>query len=34
MTRDATDEIRTLTWDEAAKKCVGIYREHAHALSS
>jgi glycosyltransferase involved in cell wall biosynthesis len=34
VTHDATDEIRMLTWDEAARKCVGVYREHAHALSS
>lgn len=32
--RHGAEEIRPLTWDEAARKCVGIYREQVEALKS
>ena len=32
--RHAADEIRPLTWDEAARKCVGVYQEQVEALKS
>jgi len=32
--REGADEIRPLTWDEAARKCVGVYREQVESLKS
>jgi glycosyltransferase involved in cell wall biosynthesis len=32
--RDATAEVRRLTWDEAARKCVEVYEEQARKLSN
>ena len=32
--RDATAEIRRLTWDEAARKCVEVYAEQTGALKN
>jgi len=32
LARSAAAEIRCLTWDKAARKCVGVYLEHVEAL--
>jgi hypothetical protein len=34
LTRSAAAEVRRLTWDEAARKCVGIYCEHLEAMQN
>lgn len=34
VSRSGADEIRPLTWDEAARKCVGVYQEQVEALKS
>jgi glycosyltransferase involved in cell wall biosynthesis len=34
LTRSAAAEVRRLTWDEAALKCVGVYLEHAGVIEN
>ena len=32
--RTGAAEIRTLTWDEAASKCIGVYQEQVGTLGN